>query len=174
MSAHAPMEQWEPKLRHPSNKSGLCYNRRRPGFLAEDSHPTCAAPGNISLNCHIQLPSPSSLCSLSEPLYPKRWKGPALAFGKIASEPTVSMLKSLDRNRGWGSTQYLIVNDCYTRFWIKVAVWYFQSFAFPEPMEMGLGKHKESPAREQGWLLGNSDSGLVSQGRRRPPLQKSL
>lgn len=90
------------------------------------------SPAAATFNTHPPVP----YAPLSEPLYPKSWKDPVLAFGEISSGPYCVDVKVPGqelRSR---------------KFWINVAVWYFQSFAFPEPTEMGLGKYKKNPAKE--------------------------
>lgn len=89
-----------------------------------------------TFDAHPPIPS----APLREPLYPKRWKDPVLAFGERASGPYCVDVKVT--GQGLRSR----------KFWIKVAVWYFQSFTFPEPIEMGLGKSRKNPAKGQDFL----------------------
>lgn len=111
---------------------------RTPTLLVQHLETSHAA---ATSNTHPPVPC----AGLSEPLYPKRWKDLVLAFGEIASGPYSMDVKVTGQELRSRKYSIFNCNDCYTKFWINVAVWYFQSFAFPAPIEMGLsGKYKKT------------------------------
>lgn len=70
-------------------------------------------------------------CSpLRETLYPKRWEGPVLAFGEIASGPYCTDVEVTGQEPRLRKYSIVIVSDCYTKFWINVADGIFSHLHF--------------------------------------------